>query len=706
MLLEEEGLPRPWYAVFSQPTLLFREMKKMMKKILVLLLSLPYAVCALSQSANPPVTLADTLTEVVVTARYVKDIISPQSLQGDRLRQLSSNSVADALRYFSGVQIKDYGGVGGLKTINVRSMGSQHVGVYYDGMQIGNAQNGTVDLGKFSMDNMEVLSLYNGQKSNTLQTAKDFSSASALYMTSRRPVFGERNYNLTFKLKGGSFDVGDFSALYEQKLSEAVSMSVNAEVLNTSGKYKFRYSKEGGYDTTEVRRNGDVFFTRAEAGIFGKTPSTDWLLKGYFYYSKRGYPGAAVKKDYEISLLNEDRQTDRNFFAQGSFTHRFSSFYHLMLKAKYAKDYMNYYMPPTSTVRSADDRYWQQEAYASASHLFSILKGWTANVATDFQWNKLEAEGSELLNANFIQPRRYTALAAASTSVSLPFGLSAQGSVLFTYVHDKGNGKTESAPDKHKFTPSLLLSYKPWTDKGWQFRAFYKKIFRLPTFNDLYYVQIGNRSLRPEYTTQYDAGFSYEWQSDHSWFRGISLTADGYYNTVTDKIIATPTSNQLVWTMLNLGYVKIHGLDVAVSPSFRFGKVDLAGRFSYTWQIARDYTDTKQDNLGDIDTYGDQIPYVPEHSATAVLSCSCQGWSFHYSFIYTGQRYMLGGNIPVNYIAPWYTHDVSASKSFQLRDVQMNVTAEVNNLFNQQYEVVKWYPMPGTNFKITLSVTI
>ena len=107
----------------------------------------------------------DTLSEVVVTADRIREIVPAQKLAGRQLERLRSNSVADALRYFSGVQVKDYGGIGGLKTVNVRSLGSQHVGVFYDGIQISNAQNGTVDLGKFSMDNMEVLSVYNGQKS-------------------------------------------------------------------------------------------------------------------------------------------------------------------------------------------------------------------------------------------------------------------------------------------------------------------------------------------------------------------------------------------------------------------------------------------------------------------------------------------------------------------------------------------------------------
>jgi len=92
-------------------------------------------------------------------------VIPAQSLTGRDLQRLSAVSVADALRFFAGIQIKDYGGVGGLKTVNIRSMGSQHVGVFYDGLQLGNAQNGQIDLGRFSLDNMESVSIYNGQKS-------------------------------------------------------------------------------------------------------------------------------------------------------------------------------------------------------------------------------------------------------------------------------------------------------------------------------------------------------------------------------------------------------------------------------------------------------------------------------------------------------------------------------------------------------------
>ena len=53
---------------------------------------------------------------------------------------------AMALKRFAGVQVKDYGGVGGMKTVNIRGLGAGHTGVTYDGVQVGDCQSGQVDL--------------------------------------------------------------------------------------------------------------------------------------------------------------------------------------------------------------------------------------------------------------------------------------------------------------------------------------------------------------------------------------------------------------------------------------------------------------------------------------------------------------------------------------------------------------------------------
>lgn len=669
--------------------------------ILCLILSLFTTVPAISQSrVRHQTSLSDTLLklkEVTIYSNRMQKKMSPvQILSGKELEKLNVYSVADALRYFSGVQIKDYGGIGGLKTVNIRSMGSHHVGVFYDGIELGNAQNGVVDLGRFSLDNMEVISLYNGQKSAIFQPAKDYSSASAIYMQTRKPLFkGEKKNNLNIGVKGGSFSTINPSLLWEHRFNERISSSISTEYMYTSGRYKFTYAKKDGYDTTAVRQNGDVRMLRLENAFFGKVPKGEWKAKAYLYNSERGYPGAAVREELG-KFRHQDRQWDTNLFVQGSFQNYFKPWYSLLANGKYAYDYLHYLSDPRLDVTTmyVDNHYRQQEIYASAAHLFTIYPWWSMSLSNDFQWNTLRAD-----LIDFVYPTRNTILTSAATSFDFN-RLMLQASLLYTHIDDNTRTKGANAGTKNKYTPSVIATWQPLTKLPLNVRAFYKKVFRMPTLNDLYYTFIGNKDLKPEYTTQYDVGITFSHTWNNHWLKSLDLQIDGYYSEVDDKIIAMPTSNQFRWTMINLGHVEIRGLDAAIRGEWGFGKVELSTLFNYTYQKAQDFTDPTSE------WYGGQIPYIPWHGGSIILNGSYQTWSCNYSFIYTGERYEAVANIPENYAQPWYTHDFSLSKTFQWGKTGIRVTAEINNIFNQQYEVVQCYPMPGTSFKIKLNVML
>ena len=641
----------------------------------------------------PPPDSTEVLSESVVTAfRQPEKIIPAQTLQGEKLERMNALSVADAIRYFSGVQIKDYGGIGGLKTINVRSMGTQHVGVFYDGIQLGNAQNGQIDLGKYSLENMESVTLYNGQKSTAVQSAKDYASASAVYLQTRTPLFtAGRRTNLKATLAGGSFGTVNPSVLWEQKLGDKVSNSFNAEYLYTTGRYRFTYAKKDGYDTTAVRQNGDVRALRVEEGLFGDIPDGKWKLKFYFYDSERGYPGAFVRQE-PGKFRHQDRQWDTDFFTQGSLYKEWGD-WHLNASFKYAYDYLHYLSDPRLDVSTmyVDNRYRQQEAYFSLAQEYRINSWWDVDLAADYQFNTLDTD-----LVNFVYPSRHTLLAALSTSMRWE-KIKLQGSVLYTFVDDKARKAGAAAENRDEWTPTAVVQFIPLRDKNLTFRAFYKRIFRMPTLNDLYYTFIGNKYLKPEFTTQYDVGLTWDKAFVKGPFKKIGFTLDAYYNEVENKIIATPASNQFQWTMINLGLVGIRGLDAALGASFALGPVNADTRVTYTYQKAQDFTDPESP------WYGGQIPYIPWHSGSFVAGFDWRRWHLNYSFIYTGERYESVANIPENHAQPWYTSDLSLSRTFQTGNSQLKGTLEVNNLFNQQYEVVQCYPMPGTNFRLILS---
>ena len=356
------------------------------------------------------------LPEVVVKAKTYREMIPAQKLSGEELKTLNSYSVADAIRYFSGVQIKDYGGIGGIKTVNVRSLGTNHVGVFYDGIQLGNAQNGQIDLGKFSLDNIEEVSLYNGQKSGILQTAKDYASANAIYLRSRSPRFEHgKMSNVKAVFKTGSFDLINPSVLYEYKINNNLSASINGEYIHSSGKYKYRYKRvhpvtsDVMYDTTAVRQNGDIESIRLEAGLHGLLEQGHWKWKNYFYSSARGLPGAIINNRW----LNPQRQWDRSFFSQASLQKAFGNNYELQANAKYAFDYMRYYNPDT-TLMLIDNTFKQQDFYASLANRYSVLPNWDISLSADIQYNTLTSD-----MAGFVSPKRLTTLVALASALEI-----------------------------------------------------------------------------------------------------------------------------------------------------------------------------------------------------------------------------------------------------------------------------------------------
>ena len=645
---------------------------------------------------------------VVVSKPAMREVVPSQKLNGEMLEKLNTHSVADALRYFSGIQLKDYGGVGGIKTVNIRSMGTHHLGISYDGIQLGNAQNGQIDLGQFSLDNVEEITLYNGQKSAIFQPASDFGHAGAIYIRTRAPEFKRKeesgkwkeNTNLRFKTQYGSSDMFRFSTLWEQKLSETISSSVSAGFLTASGKYKFRYERrypngETAWDTTAVRQNGDIHAERIEANLFGRLYQGSWQVKGYLYNSARGIPGAIVNNVWRRG----ERQQDLNTFVQAAFDKNIGDGFSTRWLAKYAY-YNTHYVNKDSTQLPVDNRYKQQEVYLSTANVLELLPNWSASLSYDFKWNKLNAD-----TYNFAFPTRISNLVSFATAIDYKH-LKAQGSILATFINDKTHRRGEfadlnSSSSLSKLTPALFVNIYPFRGTFFSMRAYVKKSFRMPTFNDLYYTDMGNANLVPESALQYDAGFALNKHFEHGIVRHAEMHFDAYYNTVHDKIVAYPKGQQFRWTMLNLGKVHIKGIDVEAEADFQIGKELVAtARAQYTYQDARDVTDPNDSY------YKHQIPYIPWHSGSAIVGLSYKNWDLNYSFIYAGERYDEQENILYNHMEPWYTSDLSLRYQWKVNSLLITAQAEVNNLLDQDYEVIVNYPMPGRNYVLTLSVEI
>lgn len=637
----------------------------------------------------------DTLHQVQINARFLirpeKSLVPHQSLKGGQLERLNSLNVADALRFFSGLQVKDYGGVGGLKTVDVRSMGSNHTSVFYDGVQLGNAMNGQTDLGKFSLDNIDELHLYTFQKSDIFQPARAFAAGSSLYLESKAPVFSEgRRTNAGLRLKAGSFGLINPSALVQQRISKNVAANLSTEWQKSDGDYKFRYTN-GVYDTTASRHNGDMEALRVEVGLYGVVrDSSRWTLKGYHYRSARGLPRAIVSNNFE----SDERLWDRNSFVQASWKSPSNRKLQSMINAKYAHDYTRYLDPDYYRQEGPlDNRYRQKELYISVAKKYQITSFWNAGLSGDWINNRLDADLDF-----FAYPTRNTKLLAAASSLDFEtFHL--QASLLGTYVSERVKAY-QSASSFHKYNPAVSASWQPFRKQPLLVNAFYKETFRMPTFNDLYYSMIGNTALRPERVAQYNAGASFQKNFSGAFWKSLSLQANAYYNKVKDKIVAIPAENLFRWTIVNLGEVEITGIETNIRSDLQAsGEVMLHIGLNYAYQKALDVTPGASN-------YNHQIPYTPLHSGSFTLGADYKDLTLNYSYVYCGERYSQKTNIPVNYIQPWYTHDISCTQAFKIAGHKYKVSGELDNVFNQYRDIVLNFPMPGRSFKFTFSTNI
>ncbi len=632
------------------------------------------------------------LKEVIISAKrsQTNDITSvSQTIDSAALQKIPAQHLADALKFLSGVQIKDYGGIGGLKTISVRCLGANHTGVVYDGIMVSDYQSGQINLSRFSLENISSISLKIGNNKNIFQSARVFASANVLQLYSENPTFEENKYvNGKVSFRAGSFGLLQPMIRIENRITKNISTSLQAEYIYQKGDYPYRI--QNGDSMLEARRaQADLDIYRLESNVFIRF-KTNHLLKAkvFYYHSQQGLPGAVVF----YAASSTQRLKEENIFTQFHYLYVINKKIQFQSNAKWNYSYINYFDPDYLNVEGKlDNSYFQRELYFSNVILYMPFKGISFSYSNDLSLNTMSTSESD-----FVNPFRYSCLNAASALYEHnQFNISA--TLLHTYVHDM---LTVIGSDKarQKFTPSVSAFYKPFKKEEFYIKVFYKNIYRMPTFNDLYYRLVGNNDLKPENTHQVNVGLT--------WIKYInpcipyfSIASDLYYNKINDKIIAIPNKNLFIWTMLNLGEVSITGIDAEMKLESKIHKNFLMDiTLHYTYQHAIDVTDSNAKN------YQHQIPYTPRHSASGILSLQTKYINISYSAFYVGERYVLGQNTLDNLIAAYWDHGIAFYQTFAIKKIKLSLRAELLNISNKNYEVIKNYPMAGRQFQGKISL--
>jgi outer membrane cobalamin receptor len=215
------------------------------------------------------------------------------------------------------------------------------------------------------------------------------------------------------------------------------------------------------------------------------------------------------------------------------------------------------------------------------------------------------------------------------------------------------------------FTPSLAVIYG--VDDNIKLSGTTGKVWRAPTFIDLYYPGWSNPNLKPEKGISSDLGIEYSKTKTR-------LSVTGYYITTNDLIVS----------LKNVGKTKQYGVEFETSYIFS-SKAQC--KANYTYLEAKDITDKTDEKT---------LKYAPKHSINCTLTFKPID-KLNLSVIATYKDRYIGTKAgsytgeSVN-MSSYITLDLNLS--YELND-NFSFWVKVFNITDSKYQIVDGYPMPG-----------
>lgn len=648
-----------------------------------------------------PVHTADTLDNVdVVSSHRVRELesASPQySLSRENFNRLGVTDISDAIHRLPGITLRDYGGAGGMKTVSVRGLGAQNTGVSYDGIALSDCQTGQIDLQRYTLGNISDLRLAIAGNDDIFLPARNVSSATLLAITT------QTENDLASKLHGqASLTLGSWGythPLLQMGTSwrERFALSGTASFVYAENDYPFTLTNVQ-QQVKERRTNSRMNQWHGETNLLFKVNQRNRLTaKLYYYDNNRQLPGMV----HYYTNESHEKLHERNAFVQARWLSFCSDRFTLMANGKFnwaSSDYDN----GTAGGSMGSATYWQREAYASASMLYTPVDWLSLSYAADYQMNNLNGS---LTQAS--RPYRHSVLQALGAKVAVGrFVFLARG--LYAIYLNGNKAKSSDGvssmnpnqtvsgtePDEANFAPSVSASFQPFANEQLYVRASWKHVFRMPTFNELYYYHLGNPMLSPEQASQYNVGLT--WQSGNKSPLRVYLTADAYINNVTDKIVAIPF-NMFVWHTVNIGKVRVYGLDATADFSLPLGRDHILGlNGNYSYQRAKNLSFKGK-------FYGNQIAYTPQHSGSATLYWSNPWLNLSATASGMSSRWATNEHTAGTKIDGFVELSFSAYRDIRIGTQPFTLRASMLNATNLQYDIVRNYPMPGRSWKLAVS---
>lgn len=621
-----------------------------------------------SSQVNAQDTIAKVLTlenvDILPSIREtgVNPGLSIEKADSIQQSRFAAGTLTDLLGQNGMVYLKSYGG-GSLAVTSLRGASANQTPVLWNGINLQSPTNGTVDLSLMPSILCDNISIQNGGGSagwgsgaigGVIQTGNvgAFNKGLTLKYVGQAGSFGEQNHGIKIGFSN--------SKMYADVRGYRQIAGNNFTYANTSS-----YIKPPPIDTMK----NSWFFQQGIMGQIGYTTKSGkhfFSIRYWYQNSDRGIPPSMSGTNFD------QRQKDNFFRTVGSWKMYFKKV-DVEIKSAVLTEYMDYYqgynLPNSYTnsismVNEADCRIRFSKKYSGT---FGMNNTWSKADVTEFV--------------------PITTQNCASVFASVQMIPNEKWNLVFNLRDEEVDGK---------ITPIVgSFGAEYYHKKYLTLKTSLSKNYRIPTFNELYWVPGGNPNLKPEES----------WNGDitgvlHTTIKGVlinySLTA--YYRMTKNWIQWQPVGNTQIWSPENLLEVWSRGFEHRLKMDWKIKKLELTLLGAY--DFVRATTIFSVDSLDP--SIDKQLIYVPTNHLFVTGQISYMKFYLSYTHQYTDIRFTSSDHSTD--LPEFWIEGVTIGKRIDYKNSYGDLFFRVNNLLNEDYQAVQNRPMPGRSYQIGVTI--
>ncbi len=608
-----------------------------------------------------------------------------QVIDTELLKRLNGSRLPDALSLSDAVFIKDYGFNSGTKTISLNATQSEHTLVLIDGIRLNSRQNAQYDLSLFDLEDIERIEISKGGSSALY--GSDAIGGVINIITSRDP---KKPFSFNVKGETGSYGYRKFYGKLSQnfKLGSVKNISYNISASDERAGNRFKFNFKNGLNVVEYERENSDFNTQSVNFDVKFSQSDEMSLNYFARYSSfsRGVPGIFL--GYSTGTA---RQEDKIAMTGFSFDKKISDKVFSKTDLTYQYQLQKYYDPATFKLTTVINSFYKlRRVTASTVYSFLLSERFNMEAGAELNFDDISSNDTEEGSA-----KQFAVFAVTKYIINI-----SKGSVLTIYPSARYD-YFSNISEHNVITGKLGINFKPFGKTDFHVKSSFGNNFSAPTFNELYWKDIGNKDLRPEKSLSFDAGIYYKFN-----FAAVNELEVSYYNIYTkDRIVWTPVSGS-IWRPLNIQKVSSEGIDASLRSEFKLNKHILANigiNYSFGDAIKK-----SEDFPGD-PSYGKQLIYLPKEMVKGSIMMNylttsklLKYVSFSLFYNFSTRRYTNFEN--TQFVPRYDVLDGNIGAGFMFSGFETGIRFIVNNILNEDYTVLPGYPMPLRNYKIEINL--